>query len=299
MFDAILNFLAVVNVTFFAGYVHNKNMNIANLLSLRLAAQYLSSDQSDTISGTVRHLGAVQSQDFSGALWAVGMRTKKTKAVDVAAAFASGDILRTHVMRPTWHFVAAEDIVWLLDLTRERVLQSLSYQLRKFQLDDALLRRTDALIAQEVAGGSYRTRKELATILADNDVNVDDMVRLSHIIFHAELAGYICSGPLRGKQQTYALISERAPHAIRLERAEALAELARRYFKSHGPATIRDFAWWSGLTKQDAKNGLMAIASELTSIDVGGEVYWLDKDLHERPSQKALLLPNYDEYIVA
>lgn len=277
------------------------SMESADLLHLRLLSQRLTDVHLSSPTDVVRHLGAVQSQDFNGAMWAVSQRSNQLKTADFLAAFNNGDILRTHVMRPTWHFVAQEDIVWLLDLTRDRLLQSLGYYFKKYDLNEVLFRHTNTIISAHLADGIHATRKEIAAALALQQIDVSDTIRLTHIIFCAEITGVICSGAMRGKEQTYALLSERAPAAAKLDRTDALVELARRYFISHGPATLDDFAWWSGLTKRDAKTGLDAVKNDLQSLTIDGKVYWLSRsiDLVAMPRNSAYFLPNYDEYIVA
>ena len=275
-------------------------MNRGDILAQRLLAQHLEGELLDTPQAVVRHLGVVQSQDFGGALWAVAQRTKTASKKALEAAIADGTILRTHIMRPTWHFVAAEDILWIAELTKDRLLQALSYYFRKLELSEAILSQTDSLLCDVLTGNKQLTRSELATALASQKVDVNDPLRLGHMIIHAEANGLICSGAPRGKQQTYALVSERAPQAKIQTRPAALAELARRYFVGHGPATLADFAWWSGLTKADAKTGIQAIVSELQSVELDGKTFWFGQNTPQPTSApKAHLLPNYDEYIVA
>ncbi len=276
-------------------------MKPADILRARLVSQFLADKQLQSPVDVVHYLGAVQAQDFSGAMWAVAQRSDQLKTADFLAAFNNGDILRTHVMRPTWHFVAQEDIVWLLDLTRDRLLNALAYNFKRFDLNDSVFRKANTVIVAALAGGVHMTRKELADKLTNGGVDVGESVRLAHIIFYAEVTGLICSGATKGKQQTYALLSERASRALTLDRHEALAELAMRYFTSHGPATNDDFAWWSGLTKRDAGTALDAVKNDLQSISVDGKVYWLSQsaDLSVRSHMNVHFLPNYDEYIVA
>lgn len=275
-------------------------MKPAELLHARLVSQYLIGKRAKNPTDTVRHLCAVQSQDFNGAVWAVSQRSSDEKAADFLTAFNRGDILRTHVMRPTWHFVTADDIVWMLDLTRDRLMGTFGYYFKKYDLNDALFRKTNAILAAELVGDRHATRKELGEVLAQQDIDVRDSIRLAHIFFYAELSGLICSGAVRGKEQTYALLSERAPRAITLDRSDALVELARRYFISHGPATLDDFVWWSGLTKRDAAFGLDGIKKDLQQTTIDNTTYWGPPSSNgDHDASKAFFLPNYDEYIVA
>jgi hypothetical protein len=214
-------------------------------------------------------------------------------------AFAEGTILRTHLMRPTWHFVIPADIRWLLALTAPRVNAAVASAYRSLALDDAIFARSNAVLGHAVAEGTHLTRAELASLLRQAGIATDDR-QITYLMFRAELDGVICSGAPRGKQLTYALLDERAPHAKPFTPDEALTELTRRYFTSHGPATVRDFVWWSGLTTADAKAGLEMVKAQLVQEVVDGQTYWFTAPaptIHEG-SPTALLLPNYDEYIV-
>jgi winged helix DNA-binding protein len=250
----------------------------------------------------VRWLGAVQAQDYAGAKWALGQRTKACRDADVEQACRDGRILRTHVLRPTWHFVLPDDIRWLLALTAPRVRAAMAYYDRKLALDDGVFRRSQAAIGGALSGGKALTREELGRVLAGAGIEASGQ-RLGHIMMRAELDALIVSGPRRGKQFTYALLDERAPPGRRLAGDEALAELAGRYFASHGPAQPQDFAWWSGLTVGDAKRGIDAASPRLASAMVDGRTFWFAPGGARRRPRAANaavhLLPNYDEVIVA
>lgn len=267
----------------------------------RLHNQRISGEKFEKPEEVVLWLGAVQAQDYPAARWALGLRLRGAKDSDVEQAFTEGRILRTHVMRPTWHFVAPEDIRWLLELTAPRVHAFNAHYYRKLELDDALFARSHDLLAGALEGGNYLTRQELGAVLRDDGIDTHDGLRLGYIIHHAELDAIVCSGPRRGKQFTYALLSERAPRARSLERGEALAELVRRYFTGHGPATLRDFTWWSGLSTSDAKAGIEMVRSELSQEVSDGKTYWFAEQppYVKDPSPTAYLLPNFDEYGIA
>src|SRR5712691_6941388 len=245
----------------------------------------------------VTWLGAVQAQDFAGAKWALGLRMQGATDESIEQAFADGTIFRTHVMRPTWHFVSPADIRWLLALTAPRVHAASAYHSRRLELDEVAFRSTNAVLTNALQGGKQLTRDELASTLQQAGIVTEGEQRVTYIMMRAELDGIICSGARRGKQFTYALLEERAPQARTLERDEALAELTRRYFTSHGPATLQDFVWWSGLTGADARVGLAMVKSQLMHEVVDGQTYWLStamptaKDM----SPTAYLLPNFDE----
>jgi len=273
-----------------------KNFDIT---TQRLHNQKLSTTTFKNPADVVGWLGAVQSQDYAGAKWALGQRIKNTTDDAIEQAFNAGSILRTHVMRPTWHFVKPEDIRWMLTLTAPRILTQSATYFRKLELDTATFKRSNAVLTKALKGGKQLTRAELTSALKQNGIASDDLLRFTYLIIYAELNGVICSGARRGKQFTYALLDERAPHTRTLERDEALAELAKRYFVSHGPATLQDFVWWSGLTVTDARKGLDSIRSNLNSEVESGQTYWFaDSVSTQAPTPTAYLLPNYDEYTV-
>ncbi len=273
------------------------NLDIAHR---RLHNQFLSRHTFEKPEEVVQWLGAVQAQDYGAAKWALGLRQCEANDDLVEQAFARGAILRTHIMRPTWHFVAPADIRWMLMLTAPRVLQASAYYFRISELDDALFARSSDALVKALRGGKQLTRSELASVLQQAGIVVGDLLRLTYIIIHAELDGIICSGSRRGKQFTYALLDERAPQTRVLGRDEALAEFVLRYFTGHGPATLQDFVWWSGLTVADAKAGLDMVSSQLIREVIDGQTYWSSDAVMPSNdlSQTAYLLPNFDEYTV-
>jgi len=273
---------------------------VQNIVVQRLHNQQLEQTSLHTPGEVVAWLGAVQAQEYGPAKWALGLRLPPgVTDADVEQAFTGGLILRTHVMRPTWHFVTPADIRWLLDLTAPRVNQANAYMYRKLELDDALFRRSNAAIARALQGGQQLTRTELGAVLAEIGIVAEGM-RLGYIVHRAELDAIVCSGARRGKQFTYALLDERAPQARTLARDEALAELTGRYFTSHGPATAEDVAWWSGLTRADVKAGLEMVASQLVHEVVDGKTYWFSTSTlpPRETSHQAFLLPTYDEFVI-
>jgi hypothetical protein len=270
-----------------------------SIAARRLLNQGITSEGRRRPSDVVALLGAMQAQEYEPAKWALGLRMQDgTIDAEIEDAFAKGLILRTHVMRPTWHFVTPRDIRWLLELTGPRVQRVMSSYNRKLEFDAKTMARGLDVIERALGGGKYLTRTELGDCLRRAKLVVDG-IRLAQVAMHAEIEGVICSGPRRGKQFTYALLAERAPAARRLERDEALGELARRYFGSHGPATVRDFVWWSGLTTADAKRGLEIGRAQREEID--GRTYWsLESKASDGGRDRvAHLLPIYDEYLVA
>jgi len=275
-------------------------MNASEILKLRLKNSGLSNSPFRNARQAVSHLGAVQAQDFAAAKWALGLRVKNSTERTVEKDFNEGTILRTHVMRPTWHFVTPEDIRWMLELTSPRVKSFLAYYNLKLDLDDALFAKSNASIVRALQNRSYLTRQELKTVLEGIGIQTS-VQRLAHIIVWAELDGLICSGPRRGKQFTYALLEERAPKAKKLLREEALSNLAISYFTSHGPAQLTDFSWWSGLSVKDARIGLELIKSKLKHATLDGKTYWFfaRTKVASSKSLSAFLLSIYDEYTIA
>jgi hypothetical protein len=276
-------------------------MKSQEIAQLRLQNQRISSPEFERPGDVVNWLGAVQAQDYFGSKWAIGLRMRGATDKEIDKAFNEGSILRTHVLRPTWHFVRPEDIRWMLALSAPRVHAASAYMYRRTKLDEATFRRSDAVLANALEGGEHLTRDELKVILENEHISTGDGVRLSYLMMHAELEGLICSGPRRGRQFTYALLEERAPQTKTLEREEALAELSRRYFRSRGPATVQDFAKWSGLTVADARAGLDAVKADLQHENLDGIKYWFSGSISSKKVDvpTAYLLSVYDEYIAS
>jgi hypothetical protein len=272
-----------------------------NVAYARLHNQRLSSAQFAKPAEVVAWLGAVQAQEYPGAKWALALRMRRTTDSSVERAFAAGEILRTHVLRPTWHFVAPADIRWMLALTAPRVRVATATYDRRLGIDAAVIKRSNKAIARALKGGRQLTRQELKAALQKAGVAADGTQRLAHLVMHAELDAVVCSGALRGKQFTYALLDERAPDGRVLPREEALAELTRRYFTSHGPAQLQDFVWWSGLTTSDARAGLEMAARQLADDVINGKRYFFSSSMRTvaPPARAAHLLPPYDEYLIA
>lgn len=280
-----------------------ESMDARDILHRRIHTQRVAGEPFARPEDMVRSLVGVQSQDFGNARWSVGQRSANCTDADVAHAFDEGRILRTHVLRPTWHFVTAEDIRWILPLTAPRVHALNAYPYRQFDLDDALFARCESLIIDALRGGKYLTRPEIAAILADAGIPANAL-RLSYIMMHAELEGLICSGAMRGKQHTYALLEERASRATTRTYEESLAELALRFFTGHGPVSLRDYVRWSGLTVSDSKAGLEMVKAELTEVKVDGATLWFRESaiplLRAPPPTEtiAYFLPEYDECVL-
>jgi hypothetical protein len=245
-------------------------------------------------------MGAIQSQDYAGAKWAIALRLMGATDKTIEDAFAKGDILRTHVMRPTWHLVHPKDIRWMLQLTAPRVMTIAGTQHRQHQLDHIIFSKSERAILHALEGAKQLTRDEIIKALEQAGVATNEQ-RFIHIMMQMELIGLVCSGGRQGKQFTYTLLDQRAPATKPFDRQEAVVALAERYFISHGPATLQDYVWWSGLTVADAKTGLEAVKQKLSSTIISSNTYWFAEQ--EQPTKSkspaAFLLPNYDEYIVS
>jgi hypothetical protein len=273
-----------------------------SLLSLRLRNQRLTLPSFHTPADVVDWFGAVQAQDYTAAKWGVGLRMAGAADRAVEAACDAGAILRTHVLRPTWHFVTPADLRWMLELTAPRVKAACAYYLRDSGLTARVLSQTLSAIGRALEAGDHLTRAELGSRLKRGGIIAEKTsgMTLGHIMLLAELDALVCSGARRGKQSTYALVDHRAPRPTRLERDEALAALARRYFQSHGPALAADFAWWSGLTVGDARAAIALTIPALTKLSYDGREYWhFEDNARVPPVRSAFLLPNFDEYTVA
>ena len=276
-------------------------MNKSLIVYQRLRNQRLSSTEFKRPVEVVRWLGAVQAQEFRAAKWAVAQRMRNATDDSIERAFNNGEIIRTHVMRPTWHFVSSEDIRWLLELTAPRVNIASGSAYRMFGLDDQVFKQTNKVLARALKGGKHLTRGSLKKVLNESGVAADNSIRVGYILLRAELDGVICSGPRDGNQFTYALFEERVPQTKRIDRAQALATLTERYFTSHGPATLQDFMWWSGLTATDAKAGIGMVQRGLVKTLFGDKVFWgpkREQNKDQKPTS-ASLLADFDEYVVA
>ena len=263
----------------------------------RMHTQRLAGAPYASAGAVVGGLLAVQAENYPQASWAVATRTNDVDAGSFRRLFDDGVILRTHVLRPTWHFVRPDDIRWLIDVTAPRIRRVAVQLQRSLELHDDVLDASAREITDALAGGGHLTRESLRARLDDAGLPTEGQ-RLGVILLNAELEGLICSGAMHGRDHTYALVAERAPAARRLDRGEALAELALRYFTGHGPATERDLAYWATITVTDVRAGLAAVADELENFRHDGRTYWF-KNLppdDARLDPRAHLLQILDEY---
>jgi hypothetical protein len=245
----------------------------------------------------VHRLTAVQAQEDRYARWSVAQRTRAGTPAAVEAALTEGAILRTHVLRPTWHYVAARDLRWLVAISGPRVDRANTRRYRELDLDPPTLDRSNHAIAHAVESAA-RTRRELAAALNAVGISTTGQ-RLPHLLMHAEFSAVICSGPMRGAEHTYAAFDGRVPAAPGPRDDEALAELAWRYFSTRGPATVPDFSWWSGINAGEARQAVAMVESRLQSRVLDGRVYWDAGDPPQRRAQRIDLVQCYDEIIIS
>ena len=274
--------------------------DLTDVSTRRLRAQRLAGEPYPSVVDAVRELGAVQSQDYGAARWALSLRTGAT-ADEVDALFNRGSILRTHVLRPTWHFVVPEALDPLLRLTGPRIRAGLVGRHRQLELDLATVARAGAAFERALADGASLTRAELGAVLEAEGIRPDGQ-RLPHLLLCAELDGIITSGPRRGRQFTWMLLQRRARRQPSFDPEEEASRLALRYFTSHGPAQLQDFTWWSGLTLAQSRRALHdAVAAGLEKEVVDGREHWFAAaaGAPRRPFEGLHLLPNFDEYLVA
>jgi hypothetical protein len=275
-------------------------MTLAELSHSRLRNQQIVASTLRTPQAVVAYMGAMQAQDYPMAKWAVGTRLAGATDQHIEAALDAGEIVRTHVLRPTWHFVAAADARWMLALSAPRIRSAMAAYERQLGLDATTLTKSIHVVARALEGGRHLTREELMQAVETAGIPTNSS-RAAHVMMHAELDGIVCNGAMRGKQFTYALMDEKVPKGPVLAREEALAALARRYFESHGPATLADFHWWSGLPMPDARAGVAMAKPHLMSEKVEGCEYWSRPDapigLNAVPGVH--FLPAFDEFMVS
>jgi hypothetical protein len=265
----------------------------------RLASQHLIAPELERASDVVSLLGAVQAQDYLMSKWALGQRLRSATETAVENEINSGAILRTHVLRPTWHYVAPADIRWMLALTGPRVKAILAHYDRQLEVEPSVIREAQKVMSKALRGGNHLTRAELAEVMKKAGIRTDGTERLARLVMHAELDALICSGPRRGKQFTYALVDERVPPTKPLARDASLHNLASIYFGTRGPASEADFAWWSGLTMADARAAVQTLGSSVDVVEIGGRKHWLAAGSTMKvKSPLVRLLPNYDEYFI-
>ena len=266
------------------------------IAALRLAAQGVDSAAFAAPVDVVRHMLAMQAQDFAGALWSVGLRTASATERDVEAAIMNREIVRSWPMRGTLHLVPAEDLGWMLHLTAERMARGAAGRHRQLELDDAAFALAARIAEKELARSGVLGRAALLAAFDAAGLSTAGQ-RGAHLLWYLSVTGLIVFGPLDGKQHSFALLDDWIGTGRALEGDVALAEFTRRYFTSHGPATERDFAWWSSLTLTDARRGIAAVADELEALELDGVTYYHRPAL-EPAASATFALPGFDEYVL-
>jgi hypothetical protein len=269
-----------------------------DIAALRLHQQLISSQRHDTPEKIVAHLGGMQGQDLPGVKWSIGLRLPDAVEADINAAFDAGKIIRTWPMRGTLHVVAASDVRWMLSLTSPKNISGSQKRRDALELDDKTLSRCHQVFTKALQGGQQKNRDKMYAALEAAGISVEGQ-RGYHILWNAALHGLICLASMVGKEQNYVLLEEWVKPVKPKARDEALAELAWRYFNSRGPATIKDFIWWSGLSATEARAGFEDIRSRLVSETVGKTIYWMSSDIVlPKVQASAFALPGFDEYIL-
>jgi hypothetical protein len=278
-------------------------MNARDILTIRLTSQQIASSASGSPSDVVARLLAMQAQDYRGALWSIGLRLPGSNVAEIEQAIVARTIVRTWPMRRTLHFVAANDARWMLRLLTPRAIRGMAGRLAQLEVDDAVLARSRKAFEKALRERSLLTREEMYEVLVRAKIPPANQ-RAIHIISRLSQEGLLCFGPHRGSAPTFALMDEWIPQSRDLDRDEALAKLCARYFRGHGPATVRDFAWWAGLTLGDARTGVAMMAAELGEERVEGKTYIVSHAATEvsaaakRRAGGLYLLPGFDEYML-
>ncbi len=275
-------------------------MNSDNISTLRSINQHIAGTKFKTAKEVAGWMGALQAQDYSMSKLALGIRLQNATESAINNEIDSGDIIRCHLLRPTWHLVSSDDIYWILDLTAPQIKGAMKYRDKQLGLNENILNKCNNIIEKALRDFNHKTREELINELVRADVDVGNN-RASHILVRAEIEGLICSGKQKGGKPTYAILGEWVPEHRRTYRDEALKELARRFFKSRGPATLQDFSWWSGLSSADSKLALELNRSQLISEQFENQTYWIAGYPQEQNTElnEIFLLPAYDEFIIS
>lgn len=269
--------------------------------TIRLHSQQLINPVFNNPKDLVSWMGGIQAQDYTMSKWAIGIRLKTGNLQTVNEALAKGDILRIHVMRPTWHYVAAEDIRWMLKLSSRRIITANDSfaKSRGQDISVDIYNKANRLLEKALAGHNHLTKQEIDNIFKEGGLETNE--RLSNrFLIHAEAEGLICSGADKNNKITFALLDERVPPIQELHKEEALAILARKYFRSHSPASLKDFVWWSGLSVTEARQGIAAIEQELLTDHFLAQKLYVHQSYKEEKTTDILhILPPYDEYLIS
>lgn len=245
-------------------------------------------------------LGGMQAQDYTSCKWAVGLRTPGATDEMVEQSIADRKIIRSWLMRGTLHLATAKDIRWILDLLAPRLIRAGAGRHRELELDEKTFSKSHKILQAALLNGKELSREELRTLLEENGIRTIGQ-RLPHLLQRAALEKLICFGVRKNKEFTFVLMDEFVPRTKPKSTDEALADLAKRYFSSRGPATLQDFVWWSGLKTTEARTGLEAVKSLLQQQTIYGKTYFFSQQLVPNVKLKpaTFLLPAFDEYVIA
>lgn len=272
-------------------------MQFADIAAARLHAQHIIQADFETTEAVVSYMGAMQAQDYPGALWSVALRTPGLTSDDVERTLAERKIIRTWPMRGTLHFVAADDARWITQLLAPRAMRAAAARERQLHLDEHVFAKAREIVKTELSGGKQIQRSEFLRIMEARGIQTANQ-RGYHILWHLAQEGTLCFGPHVGKQPTFVLLDEWIPTSRVLDREAALHELAIRYFTSHGPATLKDFAGWGSMTIADAKRGIELAGKKVAKTTIGTSDYWSGPDLQPANTPSAFLLPGFDEFML-
>jgi len=275
-------------------------MKLTDIANIRLLSQQIESTKFKAAKDLVKWMGAMQAQDYYMAKWAIGVRLPGSTERQIQTAIDKGQIIRTHLLRPTWHFVSPEDIYWMLELTAPQIKASSKSRDKQLELTEKIYTKSNSIIQKALRDGKHLTREELMAELAKAKIATDNN-RSSHLLLRAELEAIICSGAAKGKNRTYALLENVVPETTPLSKDEALSKLAKKYFSSHCPATLQDFIWWSGLSVVNAKHALEIIKPDFISETINSQTFWLTNSfsIPATAGKSCYLLPAYDEFMIS
>jgi len=272
---------------------------LSTIASMRLTNQFIAKPILSNPEDVVAHLGVVQAQDYGWALWGIGLRGALPIQKEVEKAIGDRRIVRTWLGRGTIHFVTAEDVRWMLELFRERNIAGTKSRFKQLGIDDGVITDSRKIIAKLLRGGNQLSRQAVLEALETDHISTQGQ-RGIHILQRMAQEGLICFGPRQGKKYTFVLLDEWVPMVEQMSREESLKMLALRYVNSHGPATLQDFAWWSGLMTKDVAAGLESAKPDLIQDKFNNQTYWQMKKPGDNnySNQGAFLLPAFDEYLV-
>jgi hypothetical protein len=275
-------------------------MTEKEIIQHRLSVQQLVKPQFEKAEDVVQWFGAVQAQDYLGSLWAIGQRMKSANEATIEKAISDRKIVRTWPMRGTLHFTVPENVRWMLKLLTPRIVQRAATVYRQAELDKKVFLKSAKVVEKALQGKGPVTRDELYAALERSKIKTSN-TRGLHISGYLAMQGLLCGGPRKGKQPTFTLLDEWVPMTKQPDREEAMANLALIYFRSHGPATLEDFSWWSGLSKSEASACLYTVKDQLIQQTFQEQLFWMSPPIavFKNKVSSTYLLPAYDEYAVA